>query len=390
MFEQFWNGILELTAKFVIPDWGSVIAMLPVISFVGIVLILALTFWKLFRAPKPARGKRRIEAVAPQGVHMPGPSFAPFFAAIGAVLLLLGLVFPGPILLLGAVALGLTLLYWLAEALRIYDHDLGATAPPMPVVVHSGPPPGVHIPGPSYRPLLAAIGTAMLMLGLVFGEWLLGIGIIALVLSLIGWLGDARKEYVKTEEADVTGHLENIPEPGTPRLLLGTLAVLLAVGFLIQAGWVPPRAAGAAASGAPGTSGGSADSGGSGGNLAPAGSGGAAPSGATGSGAPAPGGAPGGAPSADAIVHAQNVAFVESSITIPKDKPFTLAFVNEDQGTPHNVAIHEGSATGKEAFKGEIFPGVATKVYQVPALPAGTYAFVCSVHPNMTGTATVQ
>jgi plastocyanin len=26
----------------------------------------------------------------------------------------------------------------------------------------------------------------------------------------------------------------------------------------------------------------------------------------------------------------------------------------------------------------------------VPALPAGTYAFVCSVHPNMTGTLTVQ
>jgi len=26
----------------------------------------------------------------------------------------------------------------------------------------------------------------------------------------------------------------------------------------------------------------------------------------------------------------------------------------------------------------------------VPALPAGTYAFVCSVHPNMTGTLTVK
>jgi plastocyanin len=33
---------------------------------------------------------------------------------------------------------------------------------------------------------------------------------------------------------------------------------------------------------------------------------------------------------------------------------------------------------------------VATKVYQVPALPAGTYGFVCSVHPNMTGTLTVK
>jgi plastocyanin len=28
--------------------------------------------------------------------------------------------------------------------------------------------------------------------------------------------------------------------------------------------------------------------------------------------------------------------------------------------------------------------------YQVPALPPGTYQFVCSVHPNMTGTLTAQ
>ncbi len=70
--------------------------------------------------------------------------------------------------------------------------------------------------------------------------------------------------------------------------------------------------------------------------------------------------------------------------------PFNIDFKNKDAGTPHNVAIHQGSPTGPEVFKGEIFPGVAEKVYDVPALPAGTYAFVCTVHPNMTGTLTVQ
>lgn len=375
MFDQFWNGILELTSKFVIPDWGSVIAMLPVVIFVVVVVGALVLLLSIIRAPKRVRRRQRVDPVTPAGVHMPGPSFAPFFAAIGGVLLLLGLVFPGWILVLGAIALGLTLLYWLTEALNIYEHDVGATAPALPVVVHDGPPPGVHMPGPSYRPFLAAIGAAMLMLGLVFGEWLLAVGVIALILSLIGWLTDARKEYDKTEEADVTGHLENIPDPQTPRLLLGTLAVLLAVGFVIQAGWIPPRNAnGAAPSGAPGGSAAPA------GSAAPPASGGPAPSGGGGSEAPA----------ADFTVHAQNVAFVESTLTIPKDKPFTLAFVNEDQGTPHNVAFHAGAPTGKEAFKGEVFPGVATKIYEVPPLPAGTYAFVCSVHPNMTGIATVQ
>jgi plastocyanin len=54
------------------------------------------------------------------------------------------------------------------------------------------------------------------------------------------------------------------------------------------------------------------------------------------------------------------------------------------------VAIHQGSPTGQQVFMGEVFAGVATKDYQVPALQAGQYAFVCSVHPTMTGTLTVQ
>jgi plastocyanin len=41
-------------------------------------------------------------------------------------------------------------------------------------------------------------------------------------------------------------------------------------------------------------------------------------------------------------------------------------------------------------YKGEIFNGVATMQYQVPALKAGEYSFVCSVHPNMTGTLTAE
>ena len=57
---------------------------------------------------------------------------------------------------------------------------------------------------------------------------------------------------------------------------------------------------------------------------------------------------------------------------------------------PHNVAIHKDAPTGAEVFQGEVFNGVAKKTYDVPPLPAGTYAFVCTVHPTMTGTLTVQ
>ena len=89
-------------------------------------------------------------------------------------------------------------------------------------------------------------------------------------------------------------------------------------------------------------------------------------------------------------ISAQNVAYDTAALTAPAGQPFQIHFTNKDAGTPHNVAIHQGSPTGAEVFKGEIFPGPGDKTYDVPALAAGTYGFVCSVHANMTGTLTVQ
>lgn len=366
MLEDLWDGFLGLTELFVIPDWGALIALLPIFVLVPIVALLALTFLRLARAKPARRGKARIVPRTPPGIHMPGPSLAPIFASLGAFLLFLGLVFEGPILILGAIALVLTLLYWLAEALRIYDHDLGATAPALPAVVHEGPPPGVHMPGPSFRPFLGAVGATMLMLGLVFGGLLLAVGLIALVATLVGWLVDARKEFVKTEEADRTGHLENIPPPRTPAVLLTTLGVLLVGAVALQAGWLPP---GDANGGEPGASPG-------------------APASPGGSGDPGASQPPAG-PEADVVLTALNVLFDLDTITAPADTPFTIALINEDAGVPHNVELKDES--GASVFQGEIFNGVETRVYDVPALPAGTYQFLCTVHPTtMLGTATLQ
>ncbi len=87
-------------------------------------------------------------------------------------------------------------------------------------------------------------------------------------------------------------------------------------------------------------------------------------------------------------VEAKGIAFVQSSWTGPAGKPFTIAFSNEDQGTPHNIELINGSGTA--VFKGDIFNGVATRTYDVTAQPAGAYTFKCIVHPSMTGTATLQ
>jgi hypothetical protein len=370
MLEQIWTNILDFTAQLVTPDWGKLINLMPVAIVLAAVLILMWTFRRLAGAKPARRGKGRVAPRTPAGLHMPGPSFAPVFGALGVFLLLLGLVFGGISVVLGLIALVLTLLYWLAEGLRVYDHDIGPTVTALPAPAREGPPAGVHMPGPSWRPFVGALGLFALLLGLVFGGWLLGAGVIVLIATLFGWLVDAVNEYRRTVAADRTGHIENGPAPGTPSRLLAAFLVLILVGAVFQSGaLVTGSASGETGSGSP----------------APGGSGAPPASGATGSGGPPA--ASGGA--ADVTIEAKGVAFVQTTFSAPASKPFTIAFDNEDAGTPHDIEIRD--ASGKTAFMGEVFPGVATKVYQVPALPAGSYTFICVVHPTaMSGTATLQ
>ena len=112
----------------------------------------------------------------------------------------------------------------------------------------------------------------------------------------------------------------------------------------------------------------------------------AAPSGSA-SAAPSSGGSPA-APSASGAggavqISALNIAFEQTSATAPADAPFTIHF-NNKEAVPHNVDVKDSSGASK--FKGDIVTGPKEVDYQVPALPAGDYTFVCDVHPNMTGT----
>jgi plastocyanin len=85
-------------------------------------------------------------------------------------------------------------------------------------------------------------------------------------------------------------------------------------------------------------------------------------------------------------ISAQNIAFDTDTLAAPADTPFQIVFANNDAGIPHNVEIKQN---GQSVWLGEIFNGVETRTYDVPALPAGTYEFICTVHPNMAGTLTV-
>ena len=102
--------------------------------------------------------------------------------------------------------------------------------------------------------------------------------------------------------------------------------------------------------------------------------------------APTPAG-PTGAPSGDAVtIAAKDLKFVQTDVSVKADTAFDIVFDNQE-GAPHNIAI--SSATGASVFKGEIVTN-SKVTYAVPALAAGTYGFICEVHPDMKGTITAQ
>jgi plastocyanin/mono/diheme cytochrome c family protein len=89
----------------------------------------------------------------------------------------------------------------------------------------------------------------------------------------------------------------------------------------------------------------------------------------------------------------QNAAtdgFDPKALEAPADTAFTLEFDNQDP-VPHNVVISDPGGSPVSIGDTTPFPGPKKVQYNVPALKAGSYPFLCQVHPTtMTGTITVK
>jgi plastocyanin len=78
-------------------------------------------------------------------------------------------------------------------------------------------------------------------------------------------------------------------------------------------------------------------------------------------------------------------------LTAKANTAFTLTFDNQDATAPHNVVINDPSGKAVPMGDTAFFQGPQKKSYAVPALKAGTYAFLCQVHPStMKGTLEVK
>ena len=88
---------------------------------------------------------------------------------------------------------------------------------------------------------------------------------------------------------------------------------------------------------------------------------------------------------------AQNVSYDVKELSAPANQAFGIDFKQQDSGVGgHNVQIKD--ASGTVVFDGQVLSDPGEVTYVEPALPAGTYTYICKIHPipNMTGTLTVK
>ncbi|MFB3764781.1 MAG: cupredoxin domain-containing protein [Methanotrichaceae archaeon] len=89
---------------------------------------------------------------------------------------------------------------------------------------------------------------------------------------------------------------------------------------------------------------------------------------------------------------AKNIAFNQTSITVPAGANVTMYFDNQDSGVPHNFAVYDSPSASETIFQGKIITGSSKIVYTFTApSEAATYFFRCDIHPTtMTGRFIVQ
>jgi plastocyanin len=104
---------------------------------------------------------------------------------------------------------------------------------------------------------------------------------------------------------------------------------------------------------------------------------------AAGCGSTQGGGPPPTLPPGGVSIVADDLEFNTQRLEAKAGVAFGLLFENRE-GAPHNIRINDEGASDP-LFVGEIFSGPQTRLYEVPAIPAGTHRFRCDVHPAMTG-----
>jgi len=90
---------------------------------------------------------------------------------------------------------------------------------------------------------------------------------------------------------------------------------------------------------------------------------------------------------------AENNRWNTSRLDAPAARTFTVELDNRDQSPQefHNFGILDGPNVEDRIYVSPKSNGPITSMFEIPGLPAGTYAFICTVHPvTMVGVLAVR
>jgi plastocyanin len=82
-------------------------------------------------------------------------------------------------------------------------------------------------------------------------------------------------------------------------------------------------------------------------------------------------------------VTAADLEFDATSIEATAGEAFTITLINNDSAS-HNLSVYTEEG-GERIVEGVVIGEGETTEIEVPALDAGTYFFVCDLHPDMNG-----
>lgn len=83
-------------------------------------------------------------------------------------------------------------------------------------------------------------------------------------------------------------------------------------------------------------------------------------------------------------ISAADLRFDTNCLAAPAGEAFAVTFENKEQ-MPHDFVILESKEGNEEIAGTEVFIGPRVETIDVEPMEAGTYAFHCSVHPQMVG-----
>ena len=84
------------------------------------------------------------------------------------------------------------------------------------------------------------------------------------------------------------------------------------------------------------------------------------------------------------ILDARDRQFSTATINGVANTPTIVYFTNYDE-LNHGLVIYRNASLDLELFRGDVFTGPGTIVYEIPALPADEYYFADAVYPSMHG-----